>query len=222
MYTPLASGLHARLGDFQGSVYSVHDRGRPSPTKCPEPLCLVKVLPLPEWRPAPLQEALPSLHSSYGLMCQTKTLLPALPIDSSGRSLQVVVSPCWALALPDVISASPSPVAWTPIPVGVPGAFTRFLPRTYQPSRTYHRLASHDIPYSDFSTGLFSGLQSFLYVQAPGFARHSGRSYPTLAGCLGFDIPGLWISPLMDSLVACHATLKFNVEHQWLLHPSNT
>ena len=46
---------------------------------------------------------------------------------------------------------------------------------------------SHNVPHSDFSTGALSRLQSFLYVQAPRFARHSGRSHLSLnlteSGC---------------------------------------
>jgi hypothetical protein len=38
---------------------------------------------------------------------------------SVGESLQVVVSPCWEMALPDVISASLSLDAWSSIPVGL-------------------------------------------------------------------------------------------------------
>ena len=43
-------------------------------------------------------------------------------------SLQVAASPCWDLAFPDVISASLSPGAWTPTPVGPYGALARFFP----------------------------------------------------------------------------------------------
>jgi hypothetical protein len=45
-----------------------------------------------------------SHHRSYWLMRQTKTLpLPSVSLYS--ESLQVVVSPCWKLALPDFTSA---------------------------------------------------------------------------------------------------------------------
>jgi len=60
-------------------------------------------------------------------MRQTKTLpLPSVSLYS--ESLQVVASPCWELALPDVISASPSLGAWTLTPVGSYGAYARFFP----------------------------------------------------------------------------------------------
>ena len=51
-----------------------------------------------------------------------------LRVNYYNGSLQVVTSPCWKMVLPDVISASLSLRAWTPIPVGSYGAFTRFFP----------------------------------------------------------------------------------------------
>ncbi len=53
---------------------------------------------------------------------------------SSGKSLQVAVSPCWELALPDVISASLLGHAWTHTPVGCSGARARFFPEPHRPS----------------------------------------------------------------------------------------
>ena len=99
----------------------------PGSTRCPEPLCPLRVLPFKEWRLPPPREALPSHHRSYGLMRQTKTLpLPSVSLYS--KSLQVVASPCWEMVLPDVISASPSLGAWTLTPVGSYGAYARFFP----------------------------------------------------------------------------------------------
>ena len=54
---------------------------------------------------APHQQALPHLHRSYGLMRQTKPLPPPTVSALVGGSLQVVISPCWELALPGIISA---------------------------------------------------------------------------------------------------------------------
>ena len=51
----------------------------------------------------PSRRALPLLRRLYGLMRQTKTLPPA-PVPLAGESLQVVASPCWEMALPDVVS----------------------------------------------------------------------------------------------------------------------
>ncbi len=63
-------------------------------TECPEPPCPERVLPAPGCR------------RSYGLMRQTTTL-PAPPVcPLRARSLQVLARPCWAMALPDIISAT--------------------------------------------------------------------------------------------------------------------
>ena len=91
----------------------------PGTAKCPESLCLLAVLPLAGWRPAPPRRALPLLPRSYGLMRRTKSLPPSLALALMGGSSQVVVSPCWEMALPDVISADPSRDAWTPTPAAL-------------------------------------------------------------------------------------------------------
>ncbi len=53
-----------------------------------------------------LEGRYPPRRRSYGLMRQTTTL-PAPPVNPlCTRSLQVVASPCWAMALPDIISAT--------------------------------------------------------------------------------------------------------------------
>jgi hypothetical protein len=68
-----------------------------------EPLCLSEALPRRGRHRVPSRRALPLLRRSYGLMRQTKTLPPA-PVPLADGSLQVVASPCWKMALPDVIS----------------------------------------------------------------------------------------------------------------------
>jgi hypothetical protein len=75
------------------------------PAKCPEPLCSQQVLSLALWRLAPPQRTLLLHHRSYRLMRQTKTLLLTPALASFSGSLQVVVSLCWEMALPDIISA---------------------------------------------------------------------------------------------------------------------
>ncbi len=75
-------------------------------TECPEPLCPERALPAPGRPRKPPGGALPPRRRSYGLMRQT-TPLPAPPVfPLCARSLQVVASPCWAMALPDIISAT--------------------------------------------------------------------------------------------------------------------
>ena len=98
------------------------------PTMHREPLCPFGVLSLRGWRVPPPEKALPFPHRSYGLMRRTNSLPLASALASLSGSLQVAASPCWKMVLPDVISASLSPGAWTPTPVGPYGAFARFFP----------------------------------------------------------------------------------------------
>ena len=90
----------------------------PGTAKCPEPLCPQPVLPTAARRHAPCRRALPLLPRSYGLMRQTKFLRPT-SWTYFGRSRQVAVSPCWEMALPDVISA---------VCVKTPGPLPRRVP----------------------------------------------------------------------------------------------
>jgi len=98
------------------------------------------------------------------------------------RSLQVAVSPCWESDLPDVISANLSPRAWTPTPAAlvvhlpVSSHKTTAFP-TLGPGRRDRSRDHGKYPYSNFSTELFTRLQSFTHVQARGFARHPDCSY---------------------------------------------
>ena len=62
----------------------------------------------------PPRKARPFRHRSYRLMRQTITLYQVS--HYAQESLQVAVSPCWAMALPDVISARLSQDAWAMIP----------------------------------------------------------------------------------------------------------
>ncbi len=152
-------------------------RDLPRPTRCPEVLRLVEVLPFPEWRLAPLRRALPLLRSSYDLMRQTKTLPPPLDLSLVGGSLQVATSPCWELALPDVISADLSPDAWTRTPVApvvhilVSSHRASAFPKLAvgRRSTAFHTVTS--------VRASISGLQSFTNVQASGFARPPGHSH---------------------------------------------
>jgi len=84
--------------------------------KRPEPLRLGSVLPPRGRHLPPSRRALPLRLRSYRLMRQTCCPPAGFGIASRGRSLQLAVSHCWAQALPDVISANPSPRVWTPTP----------------------------------------------------------------------------------------------------------
>src|SRR5512135_2336478 len=82
-------------------------------------------LPLPRrylfrWDFPSHQRALPLLLRSYGLMRQTPILSMPPASASVIESLQVAASPCWMLALPDVISAGLSLDAWPHTPASPP------------------------------------------------------------------------------------------------------
>jgi hypothetical protein len=85
--------------------------------------------------------------------------------------------------------------AWTPTPVSS-AAFISHLYYSLQVSSAFPcvrkgRLfqSAHKLPYSDFGTAPISGLQSFLYVQASRFARHTDRSYR----CMLMHTRQLWL-----------------------------
>ncbi len=95
----------------------------------------------------------------------------------SGKSLQVVVSPCWEMALPDVISA---------IRVWVHGPLPRSAPSVRLPVSSRRASASpqksqvrHARPPSqcNFDDGTLSRLQSIRDVQAPILARPPGCTH---------------------------------------------
>jgi hypothetical protein len=76
-----------------------------------------------------------------------------------------------------------SPDAWTSTPVSS-AAFNFHLYYSLQVSSAFPGVTAGRLfqfcsqnPYSDFSTGTLSELQSFRYVQASGFACHTDRSY---------------------------------------------
>ena len=73
-----------------------------------EPLCPIKVLPLWEEHLLLLRPTLLGPLRSYGLMRPTKFLSDSMPMARSRQSLQVGASPCWKMAVPDVISVGPS------------------------------------------------------------------------------------------------------------------
>ena len=122
------------------------------------------------------QRTLPLLHRSYGLMRQTKSL-PLTPVSLASGSLQVVTSPCWAMVLPDVISASLSQDARVQIPAGrrvplpVSSPTSSAFPKSRQwvgfPHRSARRLQS----------GRCFEIVTTPYVQASWFVRHPGLSY---------------------------------------------
>jgi hypothetical protein len=64
-----------------------------------------------------------------------------------------------------------------PYPGAPPGAHTRYFPGDIGLRLLITGSATSNDPYSDFRTGTISGLQSFVHLQASGFACHPDRSY---------------------------------------------
>ena len=98
-------------------------------------------------------------------------------LDLYSESLQVAASPCWEVAVPDVISTV---CAWVPGPIprrGLPGAFARFFPGNIGLTSVMTRSARGAIPAVQLPQGNLSRLQSFRYVQAPMLARPPDCTY---------------------------------------------
>ncbi len=143
-----------------------------------------RVLPSPERPPAPLRKALPFLRSSYRLMRQT-ILLPPFSVSLYGGSLQVAASPCWKMALPDVISAILVQLSG-PLPRRTPPVLLSVSSRRTSASR--HGLLvrrARIFLQCNFSRAAISGLQSFTNVQTSVLAWPTGcthRRTPVLGG----------------------------------------
>lgn len=126
--------------------------------------------------PAPRQRELPRRQRYYELMRQTNSLRPPRFVALSGRSLQVVVSPCWKLALPDVISVVCVKVLG-PLPRSVPW-LAPFVNQGHRPRPRSAKLGTLNCPCNATSTGRgISGRQSFDYLQAPQLARPPDCTY---------------------------------------------
>src|SRR5437879_6146583 len=74
-------------------------------TQCPGPLCPPRVLPRVRTTSQVAWEGITPPSSLLQTHAPDQNPPPASESSLCGRSLQVAVSPCWGLALPDVISA---------------------------------------------------------------------------------------------------------------------
>jgi hypothetical protein len=109
-------------------------------------------------------------------MRQTTTLPPPSVVPPSVGLCRLSQVPAGPWPFP-ALSPRFFPRMRGPIPRRFPWCTHPFLPRGHRPSPRWNRLGTPQDPYSDFRTGMISGLQSFAYIQASGFARHPGRSY---------------------------------------------
>lgn len=125
----------------------------------------------------PCRRALPQLSRSYGLMRRTSIL-------SRPRFYPCTLSLCRLLRAP--AGRRPFPAlspriflqAPGPLPRRSPWCIDSFLPMGHRPSPFPKQVGMPQKSRATTSARrLFSGLQSFTHVQAPGFARHPGRSH---------------------------------------------
>ena len=157
IHTPRQRWFTHKLVLASSAAFGTESERRTGTAKCPEPLCCMAVLPPCRRHPASPRGTLLPLHRSYGLMRQTRCPPCGFGIASHTGSLQVAVSPCWAQALPVVISANPSLRVWTPTPaaprVHVPVASPRTL--AFPGEATGRRNAK--VPDSYFCRGQHNG-----------------------------------------------------------------
>ena len=110
---------------------------------------------------------------------------PADLVSVYGGSSQVVAAPCWEMALPGVISTI---LAWVlgPLPRRAPSVQMPVASRRASVSPYLSGARRAEIPpLCNFHDEKLSGLQSFLYVQAPMLARPSGCTYHESSASLG-------------------------------------
>ena len=146
--------------------------------ECPEPLCLNPGVTVGSGsRRARPGRALPLRLRSYGLMRPAK-LLPSLSRKLIRGSLQVVVSPCGRMAVPDmsavILTSAPGPLPRSVLPVHLLDSSRKTAAAHPQIGRSAHCISLQ----CNFPRGYLSRLQSFVDLQAPTFARPAGCTHP--------------------------------------------
>ena len=127
---------------YPGSV-SEH-RANHGTTKYPESLCLISALPLSGRRESPPARTLLPGHGSYGLMRRSCSALPSFSLSLVRGVSAGCYQPLLPADHPDVISANPSLVAWTPVTavrgvhVPVSSSTSSAFPRTLSRSAFPH------------------------------------------------------------------------------------
>jgi hypothetical protein len=92
-------------------------------------------------------------------------------------SLQVAASPCWEMALPDVVSADLSPDAWPSLPADSHVALPISSRVTSAFPADSERVGFRNTPLSDFRADSNFERINIPNVQASGFACHPDRSH---------------------------------------------
>jgi hypothetical protein len=164
---------------FLLGVFSRHGvRERPRTAKCPGPLRTQGALPRASRCSHRVGGRYPTVFATTGPCARPHPSRRLRPQVSVGGSSQVAASPCWEVALPDVISAGPSPDARPHAAAGRRGAHARYFPRRHRPSLRNDRSAFPRESAQRLQSGTpISQLQAFRYVLASRFACHPGRSY---------------------------------------------
>jgi len=124
-------------------------------------------------------------------MRQTKSLPPPVVNASVSRSLQVAVSPCWEMALPDAISAGLSVRVWAPTPVA---------PRV-------------QCPVSSPGTLAFPAFEPGRRITNPQQPLQLGSRFRSCSHSLMFRPARLLATPVAPTLTPCDAG------RPWLLRP---
>ena len=136
-----------------------------------EPLCPPRVLLEAERGQPRLGRRYPALFARIGSCAPPKSSL-RLSSRLYGESLQVAASLLLEVGGSQRYPHNPCIGAWPHTPPRSLGALTRFFPRDIGLTSRIIRSAHEIFPYNATSTGfIFSGLQTFHYVQAPMLAR---------------------------------------------------
>jgi len=121
IYTPLDYGLHAGLDpNLMARLPRPNVRDRPRPTRCPEPLCPLRVLPFKEWRVyRHLERHYPLIIAHTGSCVRPKpSRCLRFPYTASLCRLSPVPAGRWPFPMlsPQVLPQVPGPLPrWDPM-----------------------------------------------------------------------------------------------------------
>ena len=163
-------------------LYARFYQAKPAPvvgtTKCPESLCLMLALPSSGRRVPPPPRTLLLGLRSYRLMRQSRVALRYFGFWPRSWSLRRLLPAPAATGIIPTLFLRILPQMPCPVPRQVPqSAFTCFLLCVIGLPQKEVGSASCFVPRTRFFAGLFSRLQTFLYVKASELARLPDRSH---------------------------------------------